>query len=37
MARACAAQAEGMAREKAALLATTYDEVAEAIQRVFIL
>jgi hypothetical protein len=26
-----------MAREKAALLATTYDEAVEAIQRVFIL
>jgi hypothetical protein len=34
MARACAVQVEGMARERAALLATTRGEVVEATQRV---
>jgi hypothetical protein len=37
MVRAHAAQAEGMAREKATLLATTHDEAAGATQRVSIL
>jgi hypothetical protein len=37
MARACAAHAKGMAREKAALLATVHDEAAGATQRVSIL
>jgi formylmethanofuran dehydrogenase subunit A len=37
MARAHAAQVEGMAREKATLLATAHDEVARATQRVSIL
>jgi hypothetical protein len=34
MARACAVQVEGMARERAALLATAYGEVVKATQRV---
>jgi hypothetical protein len=37
MARACTAQAEGMAREKTTLLVTTLGEVVEVTQRVSVL